>query len=231
MKSMDAKINEIKEIEKQIEDALWSLELHDKLEESYKIYLEAETRLLAFDLTTEEPAYTEQQRVLAYCLMRQGNLLRQKQQIEAALALSEREIAAARASKDDITLARSLMSNGTNWIMSGKADKGLALIEEARGLFENGDSYDHQQGLGWYWILQADLANAGITGKEPAEILDIAGQALTILKPIENWPGVSRAYAARAKAHERMGNEEDAARDRDKQQYYQAKVDSEENTH
>ena len=226
---MDDKTKEIKEIENQIEEALWSLEVHDEIEKALEIYLAAETKLGALDLTPEEPEYHEYQRVLAYCLMRQGNLLRQKGKPEEALALSEREIVAARASKDDITLARSLMSSGTNRIVTGEAGKGLALIEEAREIFERGDSYDHLQGSGWYWILQADLANAGIIERELAEVLEIADQALTILKPIKNWPGVARAYAARATAHKQMGNEEAAVLDRKEQEYYQHKGDTEKN--
>ena len=79
------------------------------------------------------------------------------------------------------------------------------------------------------WILQADLANAGIIKKDPIEVLVIADRALAILKPIENWPGVARAYAARLKPHEQLGDDEKAAEDRKKQEYYQNKLASEEN--
>ena len=102
-------------------------------------------------------------------------------------------------------------------------------MEEARELFEGGESYDHQQGLDWYWILQADLANAGIIEREPAKVLEITGRALAILKPIENWAGVTRAYAAKAEAYERMGNEEEAEGVRKEQQYYKSKNEPEEN--
>lgn len=227
---MDEKIKEIQEIENEIEEALWSLELHDDIDKAYGIYLEAETKLDAIEIIPEETAYPEQQRVLAYCLMRQGNLLRQKGETEQALALSEREIAAARASKDDLMLARSLMSNGTNRIMTGEAEKGLGLLEEAKEIFKVGESRDHQQGLGWYWILQADLTNAGIIERDPAEVLEFADRALEILKPIENWPGVTRAYAARVKIYEGMGNEEQAARDRKEQEYYRSKIETEGST-
>ena len=102
--------------------------------------------------------------------------------------------------------------------------------KEACELFEEGDSYDHQQGLGWYWILQADLANAGIIDRQPSEVIEIADRVLKILKPIENWPGVARAYAARAKAHEVIGNEDEAAKDCKEQKYYESKVESGEGT-
>lgn len=222
---MDANQEKIKEIEAQIEDGLWKFEVRDEIEKALEIYLEAESRLNELELTEEASAYPEMQRVLSYCLMRRGNLLRQMGKPEEARALGEREMDAARASGDEIMLARSLMSNGTNYIVTGEVEKGLALVEDSRAQFEKGKSYDHQQGLGWYWILQADLANAGLVEKTPAEIVEIVNNALEILKPIENWPGVARGYAARAKAYENMGNGDQAGQDRKDQQYYESKIE------
>jgi hypothetical protein len=154
--------------------------------------------------------------VLAYCLLRQANILRQTGHPEEALQVSEREIEAARNSEDDITLVRSLMSFGTTLIGQGELTGGMSYIEEVRQLFARGDSYDHRQGLGWYWILRADIANAGLQEVDPAEVIVFTDNAITILEPIENWPGVSRAYAARAMAHEHKGDKEAAAVDRAK---------------
>ena len=221
---------QIQEIEQLIEKALWDLELHEKLEQALAVYLDAENKLKDLALTADHPLYREKQRVFAYCLMRQGNLLRQMEKPQEAQALGEREIAAARASGDEITLARSLMSNGTNLIVTGELKRGLLLIDEARDLFERAESVDHRQGLGWYWILQADLANAGLVERDPHEVIEIADHALVSLEPIENWPGVARAYAARAKAHERLGNVEQAARDRQLEADYEGRIEPEENT-
>jgi tetratricopeptide (TPR) repeat protein len=215
---MENTVNTIKEIEAQIEQALWEHEVHDQLSEALQVYQQAASRLDSLEIGPSDPAYAEQQRVLSYCLMRQGNILRQQGQPDEALALSAREMAAARASGDEITLARSLMSIGTNLLVAGKVDQGLQLVEEAHELFETGDSYDHIQGVGWYWIMQADLANAGLTNKPPAEVLACANHALEMLTPIENWPGVSRAYAARAVAYEKLGDVDQAAKDRQEQQ-------------
>jgi len=225
---MDEMLEVIQEIEQEIDQAMWSFEVHDEIDRAYDIYVQAEIKLVRLEMPTDHSAYPEQQRVLAYCLMRQGNILRQKERPEEALALSEREIIAARASNDAIMLARSLMSNGTNRVVAGELNEGLALLDEARELFLGGDSYDHRQGLGWYWILQADLVNAGIIEKEPAAVLEIANTALEILTPIQNWPGVARGYAARAVAHERLGHAEAAAKDRDEQEQYESKIVSEE---
>jgi tetratricopeptide (TPR) repeat protein len=218
---------QIKKIESQIEKALWELELNNQLEEALVIYQDAEVKLFQLPINDENPAYKEQQRVLSYCLMRQGNLLRQLKKPDEALALSEREITAARLSGDDITLARALMSTGTNYIVDGSLERGLTSIDEAQVLFEKGDSYDHKQGLGWIWILKADLANAGLVKLEPIEVIRIATHALEILKPLENWPGVARAYAARVKAYERQGDDADAAKDRQNQKEYENMIEPE----
>ncbi len=212
---------QLKTIEDQIEKALWDLEIKDQLDQALKVYREAEGKLLALDRPADQPTYKEQQRVLAYCLMRQGNLLRQMEQPGEALALGEREITSARASRDQITLARSLMSYGTNLILSGRIELGLKHIEEARELIEQGESSDHRQMLGWYWILQADLANAGLVEKQPLEVVEITTRALDILLPLENWPGVAHAYAGRAKAHEKLGNTDEVKKDRQEQERYE----------
>jgi len=153
--------------------------------------------------------------------MRQGNILRQMGQTLEALELGEREIPAAQASGDELTLARSLMSNGTNLIVGGEVERGLIMVEEARSLFEAGDSDDFKQGLGWYWILQADLANAGLVDIQATEVIQAADQAFAILSPLENWPGVARAYAGRAQAYESIGDDSAAAADRQNQGYYE----------
>ena len=227
---MTEKSEKTKEIETQIEKALWGLELKDELDKALVIYQDSELKLEELGISADGPDYAEQQRVLAYCLMRQGNLLRQMEKTQEALALGEREIAAARASGDDITLARSLMSNGTNLIVTGGLERGLILLDEARELFERGDSNDHRQGLGWYWILQADLANAGLVKREPEEVIKMPNRALISLKLIENWPGVARAYAARAKANERLGNKEAALKDIKEQKEYEGRIEPEEKT-
>jgi len=215
---------QIKVIEQQIDKALWDLEIKEQLDPALKVYQESEVKLLELHIAPDDPAFADQQRVLAYCLMRQGNILRQVDKPQQALALGEREVAAARASGDQITLSRSLMSFGTNLIVAGKLEQGLPNLEKARKLLESGDSFDHKQGLGWYWILQVDLAHAGMVKKTPAEVVEMARRALDILLPIENWPGVARAYAGLAKAHEKLGEMEEAKRDRQEQAVYESKI-------
>ena len=214
--------------ENRVENALWSYEVKGQLEDALNEYRAVETDLAALSISSDHVASSEGQRVLAYCLLRQSNILRQLGQIVEAQALSEREVAAARASGDQLTLARSLMSNGTNLIVGGEVERGLSMVEEARNHFEAGDSDEFKQGLGWYWILQADLGNAEMVELKAADVVHAADQTLTILTPLENWPGIARVYAARVQAYERIGDDAEAAADRQKKGYYEDKATSSE---
>lgn len=212
---------EVFALEQRIESTLTTLEQQGELEAALEDYQAVEQDLLALGLESGDPAFAEQQRVLAYSLLRQGNMLRQLGRTEEAKLLSEREMEAARASGDQIALARTLMSYGSTAIATGDLEGGLVLLEEARTEFEGGDSYDHKQGLGWYWILQADLAAAGLVEAAPEEVIAAADKALEILMPIENWPGVARAYGVRAQALEKLGRNEDALADWESQLHYE----------
>lgn len=225
---MEKKSVSLTQCEDEIEKALISLEKSGKLHEALTVYRNVEAAIEAVESSPGDLMYAQKQRVLAYCLMRQGNILRQLGQMEEAAALSQREITAAMASHDEIALARSLMSHGTSLLASGEVEKGLKFIDKARPLFEKGTTYDHKQGLGWYWILKADLMNAEITVGTPYEVVTACDEALSVLLPIRNWPGVARAYEARAKAYERQGEHEKAAVDRKAQVIYEQLASAEE---
>lgn len=164
-------MTEIMVHEGRIEKVLWSLEVSGQLEQALIVYQEIEKGLDALNLSPDQSSYPEVQRVKAYCLMRQGNVLRQQGQAQKALEIGQRELTSARASGDDLTLARSLMSTGTNSIVNGEIQPGLIMVEQARSLFESGDDDDSKQGLGWYWILIADLANAGLLKDEKTDVI------------------------------------------------------------
>ena len=223
---MSELLESIEQFEGQIEQALTSLEIPGEIEKALAVYQNVEVGLEALSITNDQPEYPEYQRVLAYCLMRESNLLRQLDRSQEAMTISEREIVAARASGNSVTLARSLMSFGVNLFVAGKVEKGQRTLDESRLLFEKGESYDEKQGLGWIWIIQADLINAGFIAGIPKDVLDAAGKALELLLPIENWPGVARAYEARAKAYEVLGDSQSAAADREEQKNYESKIET-----
>jgi hypothetical protein len=208
-------------LERIMEAALAEQEMVGDLEGALRVYLKVEEKLLEHEPPLNQSLESERQRLLAYCLMRQGNIQRLSGNPEAASRLSQRELSAARASGDPISLARSLMSVGTSRVLQGEIEAGLGRIIEARELFEAGESYDHRQGLGWSWVLEADLGNAGLLRMEHEQILDAAERARSILEPIENWPGVARAYAARAATLLSMGEKTAAEEARQAQQRFE----------
>ncbi len=202
----------IQSIEEELEAVLVRYEQAEDLENALKAYWMLEERLLALELPPDRPLFQAQQRVLAAVLMRQANILRQLGRQEKAAEVSICELEAARQSGDDLTLARSLISYGATLIFSGDVEPGLEYLEEGRLAFSRGDSLEHRQGLGWYWILRADLANARVTGGGATEALEAASQALSLLEAIENWPGIERAWAAQAIACESLGDDAGAER-------------------
>ena len=218
---------QLKEAEERIDSALWKLEKQDKLAEALEMYQAVAVELESLEVEAQSTDYHEQQRVLAYAYLRIGNVLRQMGRSDGALKAGERELGCARESGDDVTYARTLMNFGTTLLTGGQVEKGLTYIEQSRPIFEKGDSFDHKQGLGWYWILQAELGLAGLVEAEPQGLLDFLDTALEILEPIENWAGVARAYGLRAKVHEAQGRTDMAAANRKLQAEYQARVDEE----
>lgn len=206
MTEIQANEARIQAIEADLEQVLHDYEQAGDLENALKHYWTLEERLLGLEIPPEGALFQAQQRVLAAVFMRQANILRQFGRREKAAEVSICELEAARLSGDDLTLARSLISYGATLIFSGDVEPGLEYMEEARQAFSRGDSYDHRQGLGWYWILRADLANAHVTHGGATEALGAARQALSLLEPIENWPGIGRAHAARAIAYEALGD-------------------------
>ena len=71
--------------------------------------------------------------------------------------------------------------------------------------------------------MKADLINANIVKGDPFDVINACERALKVLTPIKNWPGVARAYGARAHAYENLENPEKAASDRKAQSEYEKK--------
>lgn len=219
--------NQIQEAEGRVDSALWELEQHGKLDEALEKYQAVAAELESLKIEAQSSEYREQQRVLAYAYLRIGNALRQLDRGEEALQMGKRELECARESGDDIALARTLMSFGATLLAGGQVEKGFSYIEQSRPIFENGTSFDHKQGLGWYWILKAELGLSGLIKVEPLDLQSSLDTALEILEPIENWAGVARAYELRAKVNESQGRADAAATDRKLHAKYKDRIEEE----
>ena len=201
-------------LQQRTDETLDTLERENRWEEALEIYHTAGAEVDALDIPRDDPAYKlayrEARRVRAYLYLREANALRALGRPAEATALGEKELEAALASGDGITIARAMFSLGGTFLANGEVECGLKYLDDAKPMFEHGDDYDHRRGLGWWYIIQADIRNAGLLPDAPEAAVAMADKALELLRPLKNWPGVARAHEARAKACERMGDPEAA---------------------
>jgi tetratricopeptide (TPR) repeat protein len=174
------------------------------------VYHAAGAQVDALAIPTGHSAHRDACRLRAYLYLREANALRALGRPAEAAALGSRELDAAMASGDSLSIARAMLSLGGTCLANGEIERGLKFLREAKPMFEHHADAEHRQGLGWWYIVWADIGNAGLVEAEPEAALEAAATALEILRPLENWPGVVRAHAARAKAFERLGDEDSA---------------------
>ncbi len=202
--------SQLRELEERTDAALGSLEQNNQWAEALAIYQAAGAEVDGLAIPKTDPAYKEAQRLRAYLYLREANALRALGRPAEVEPLAYRELDAALASGHSLSIARATFSLGASCLANGEIERGVKFLNDSRPMFEHQDDFEHRQGLGWWYIIQADIGNAGIVSQTPAETLKHADTALEILRPLENWSGVVRAHAARAKAHERLGDAESA---------------------
>jgi hypothetical protein len=223
---MNQTLEAIRAYEAQIRQAFAEIERSGRLSEALAAYQEIERGLEGLDVSPAGAAHHERQRALAACLDRQAHLLRQLGRLPEAGQAAARQLEAARASGELVTIAYALLSSGHTRLLGGDQKGGEHALSEARRLFESGDSPEQQRGLGKYWTLQAELHNQGALPGGPAEAQQAATRALEALAPLQDWDGVARAYLARASAHAALGDNRAAAEDRVRARRYKATASS-----
>lgn len=202
----------IQTFEKQLGDALITYEQQDKYELALQQYKIIEYEIYQM-IENGGGEVSQAYRLLAQCYLRQAGMLRQLGRLEEASVINKKEIESARLSDSSITYAQSLFSTGINLLSNRQIEEGLSLLMEAKKSFKEGDTSDHKQGVGWYWIILADLGNKKLISATNEEIINFASKAIGILTDIQNIPGISRAYAARATAYKNLGDYEKAEED------------------
>ncbi|WP_322447221.1 hypothetical protein [Robertmurraya mangrovi] len=186
-------------LEKQLEETLITLEQKNNFELALNSYREIENELLSL-IESNTDDVKDISRVLAQVYLRQAGMLRQLGHMEEANKVHLKELDYAKLSENSIAHAQSLFSSAIHLLSNRQMEEGLSILEEAKSAFEKGETDDHKQGVGWYWIILADLGNKKLINVSSAEIVDFCNKALEILVPLNNKPGVSRAYEARAAA-------------------------------
>ena len=199
---------ELGELENSTEAALGSLEQDNRWEEALEIYRAAGARVdtLLQGLARADPLYRPARKLRAYLYLREANALRALGRETEAAPLGELELSAAMASGEGLSIARAMFSLGATCLVNGQPERGLQLIEQSKAMFEHVDEPEYKQGLGWWYVIQADLSAAGLMATTAEYALECAQTALTLLRPLNNWPGIARAHAARAQAYDRLGD-------------------------
>jgi tetratricopeptide (TPR) repeat protein len=194
----------VEQFEEAIEDALWHLEIEGEAALALAEY-ERVTHELETALSVGQVKEADALAVLSYGYLRQANIVRIQGDLEKAHALGEVSVRLGRASDDPLALARALLNHAGTLAMT----KDPALrpsLDEALSLFSAGSSKDHVQGVGWHWILVADLCDAELLPGGSSKAIDAAKSALDVLIPIDNRQGIVRAWSALARAYEKTGD-------------------------
>ncbi len=206
--SFDAALSDL---ERRTDEALGRLEQDGQWVEALARYQAAGAELDALGIPRRDPTHKAARRLRAFLYLREANALRALGRHAEARPLADEELSAAMASGDRLSIARAMFSLGSTCVANGEIERGLKLLADAGPMFAHHNDDEHRQGLGWWHIIQADLSNMGVSRTPPDEALKQADAALTILRPLENWPGVARAHSARGAALTRLG-QPDAAR-------------------
>jgi tetratricopeptide (TPR) repeat protein len=212
-------VKDISILEKELEAALMIYEQQGKYDLALERYQEVEKAINQL-VANNKGDLTDAYKLQAQCFLRQAGMLRQLGRFEEASVVNKKEIESARRSGNSIAYAQSLFSSGINCLSNRQIQEGISLLEDAKRAFEKGDSMDHKQGVGWYWVILADLGNKKITCATNEEIIQFANKAIEILTDIENIPGIKRAYQARATVYQNMGEVKRAEEDLLKFQAY-----------
>jgi tetratricopeptide (TPR) repeat protein len=197
---------QLHELEVRTESALGALEQNDRWAEALEIYCSAGTEVDALRVPRPDPAYKPARQLRAYLYLREANALRALGRQAEAAPLGDLELSAAMASGNRLSIARAMFSLGSTCVANGEIERGLKLLDDARPMSEHNADPAHRQGLGWWYLIQADIGNTGLVRTAPEYALQASERALSFLRPLENWPGIARAHAARARAYERLGN-------------------------
>jgi hypothetical protein len=208
---MSAFADQLAAIEQRAEAALGALEHEGRWEAALEVHRAAGAEVEALAIPRRDPAYKEARRLRAQCLLREANALRALGRHAEAGPVAERQLSAAMASGHHLSIAQAMFSLGVTCVVNGEVERGLRLLDETRPMFEHHADAEHREGLGWWYVAQADLGNTGLVAAPPERALECAQNALALLRPLNHWPGVARAHAARAAAYDRLGDTRSAA--------------------
>ncbi len=180
----------IQEIEKSIEDALWSSVDNEDYETALRVYENARTEL---ETLQGLPAKLdrERKRVLSYCILRQNDALANLDRSEGSIDRAEESLKLAEESEDTVQILRSKLAVGVALLNTGNLPESeeyfTDIILQTQDETENNDII---QVYGWTLIVRVNI----LLGKSLYnQAKELALQALGVLSGIGNYAGLRTA--------------------------------------
>lgn len=193
---------DFKEYEKRISEEGLSWEMKQQFEKALKSYDSFLKEVEAISPVNDEEIKVKQA-IKSYLLMRKASVMMQKGDIKRGKQLMDEASEQAEKSETPLMIGRSKLGVGVFLGSTGSFDEAEKLLKEALSMFKKGKNYDSLQGVGW---CLSNLGGLYAKMKRYDEANESLGQAIEILKGIENWVGVATAFELRARASQACGH-------------------------
>ncbi len=214
---------ELVEIEKRIENALWeSVETEDQ-EKALKAYTTAKSELLSLEISDSD-LRKEKDRVLAYCLMRIDDTLVRLGDEEYTIERAQEALQIAERSEDVVQIARCKMMLGARLMGIGKISEGEKYYGEVIKEHYESDDRDLKQVVGWTLLARGHLLKAKSLHNQAKAVLE---NAIGILSDIDNWAGLASAYSALSQVFSLLGEYEEEKKASDMSEHYRERAKKE----
>ena len=196
-------LKRLKEIEKSIEDVLWTSVNDEDYEKALAAYEKAKKDLELMEIISGD-VEREQKKLLSYCIMRINDALEHLERSEGSIERAEESLKLAEESEDLIQILRSKLSMGVTLLNTGKLPEAESyftdIILQTQDEIENKDVI---QLYGWTLIIRVNIL-LGKSLYNQAE--ELANQALGVLSSINNYAGLRAACALLSRIYQSEGN-------------------------
>ena len=193
----------LKEIEKSIEDALWTSVNDEVYEKALTAYEKAKKDLELMEIISSD-VEREQKRLLSYCIMRINDALEYLERSEGSIERAEESLRLAEESEDMVQILRSKLSLGVTLLNTGKLPEAEShftdIILQTQDEIENKDVI---QIYGWTLIVRVNIL-LGKSLYNQAE--ELANQALGVLSSISNYAGLRTVCSLLSRIYQSEGN-------------------------
>lgn len=218
------KLNQIKEAEEKIEEALWKAVEDGNHKAELKEYRETEIILKGIEGLTEEND-KKRKGILAYCLMRIDNVLVDLDESKGAVERTKEALEIAEESEDVIQIARCTLAYGIRLLGEGNIPQAEMQFTRVNKLAEeNKENSEIQQVLAWAYIVRGHILMGKSLYDQAVHVLE---EAIAICMSIENYAGLAAANRVLINAYKSLSETKKAEEAKQSADFYQEKAKKE----